>query len=271
MVSALTDIESHLAWLIGGLTGLTIFLTLYLVSVIDAFRAARRLGQVTLQRYQRIWVYLGVLLIFGGVSQFAFDRTSSHGGCGGDLPAKFTWNYSITNGSMSPALMPGDHVLGIPRYFCRHEPKRGDLAIFLPPGDDDTPAIKRIIGLPGDEIQIRGGVVYINGAAVQREWLQSAIHTDEAGDPRDESEFVETLANGSRYRVTVADSTVPLENTEPFKVPPDHYFVLGDSRDNSLDSRFPSPVGMVPRANIADLPSLIFWSDDRARIGQHVK
>src|SRR5690606_27225772 len=137
-------------------------------------------------------------------------------------------------------------------------PERGDVVVFKTPSDNATDFIKRVVGLPGDRIQMVDGVLNINGTPVQMEVLGT-----EAGGPRGTiTSYRETLPNGVAHEVL--DSMVSrADNAEVFVVPAGHYFMMGDNRDNSLDSRFPTSqggVGFVPFENLIGRAEIIFFS-----------
>ncbi|HZL58137.1 MAG TPA: signal peptidase I [Stellaceae bacterium] len=188
--------------------------------------------------------------------------------------------FSIPSASMVPTLLVGDYLfvskfsygysryslpLGLPlvpgRIFFS-EPKRGDVVVFKLPRDPSIDFIKRVIGLPGDRIQMKDGILYINDEAVKREKIDTFIY-EEGARTATYTEYVETLPNGYRHDVIELGDDLPLDNTPVFTVPPGHYFMMGDNRDNSADSRDPtSGVGYVPAENLVGHAVFLFFSTD---------
>jgi signal peptidase I len=151
------------------------------------------------------------------------------------------------------------------RFFWADEPKRGDVAVFKLPRDNETDYIKRVIGLPGDHIQMKDGVLYLNGAAVPKQRIADFVDEKGEGAGRPIPQYVETLPNGVSYNVLDEDSNGAADNTKEYVVPPGHFFMMGDNRDNSLDSRFPQDapgggVGYVPYENFVGRADIIFFS-----------
>lgn len=185
--------------------------------------------------------------------------------------------FNIPSGSMKPTLLVGDYLF-TSKYaygYSRHSlpfspplfggrileglPERGDVVVFKLPSDGRTDYIKRVIGLPGDRIQMREGVLYINGEAVTKERVGSFV--DEGEGDRELARYVETLPNGRQYEVLDMTANGPYDSTRVFEVPEDHLFVMGDNRDNSMDSRTRF-VGFVPVENLVGRAEVIFFSTD---------
>ena len=132
--------------------------------------------------------------------------------------------------------------------------------VFRLPKDDSTDYIKRVIGLPGDRIQMIDGVLHINGTPVKRERVAGLRrHRREPAARRGSGSWRETLPNGVSYTTLDLPYNLQSDNTDVYQVPPDHYFMMGDNRDNSTDSRVPQ-VGYVPFENIVGRAQIIFFS-----------
>ncbi len=185
--------------------------------------------------------------------------------------------FNIPSGSMKPTLQVGDYLfVSKPAYgYSRHsfpfsigpidgrvwdeEPQRGDVVVFKLPTNPSIDYIKRVIGLPGDKIQVIGGQLYINGEATKREALP-LVRLIEDGQPITRYEYIETLPGGATFHIYEDGNDQPLDNTPVFTVPSRHYFVMGDNRDNSMDSRVESLVGFVPYENLVGRADFLFFS-----------
>ena len=139
------------------------------------------------------------------------------------------------------------------------EPKRGDVAVFKLPKDNSTDFIKRVIGMPGDTIEMRGGVLFLNGQEIPKTPIADFVAIEEDGQVHTSPRFEETLPNGVKYTVLDTIQNGQGDDKGPYKVPAGHYFMMGDNRDNSTDSRF-AQVGFVPFENFVGRADLIFFS-----------
>ncbi|OCC25085.1 signal peptidase I [Croceicoccus estronivorus] len=206
--------------------------------------------------------------------------------------------FTIPSESMLPRLVDGDYLLAskwsygyskyslpfslplIPGRIMASQPERGDVAIFKAPPLNNVDYIKRVIGLPGDTIQMKAGVLYLNGQAVKKERIADFVipqtpNTDCATIAFEAVEdgqavcryarFRETLPNGRSYEVLDFGHT-PQDDTDPIVVPEDKLFMMGDNRDNSQDSRFPprpgGGIGLVPQENLVGKATIVMWSTD---------
>jgi signal peptidase I len=229
---------------------------------------------------------LSVFLVVPLAGRFKPTRWYSHGLSVLVLAGLVTWlvafgirsflvqPFSIPAGSMNPTLMEGDHLFvskvayGYSRYsvpfgllpiegrLFGKEPERGDIAVFKPPQDPAFDYIKRIVGLPGEKIQMIGGVLHINDVPVPLDeigpYIAEEIEVNSARLQR------ETLPNGVSYEIINLTDDSFGDDTRPFIVPARHYFMLGDNRDNSMDSRF--NVGAVPYENLVGRAVRLFWN-----------
>ena len=187
--------------------------------------------------------------------------------------------FYIPSSSMEPTLLVGDRIF-VSKYtygYSKHSfpfspnfsnnrffskiPKRGDLVVFKTPADNRTDYIKRLIGMPGDTIQFVNGKLLINGNKIPRDKVKSTEIIRCGNFELETNSFVETLPNGIEY-LAVYKKQGTLQNTKKFIVPSEHFFLLGDNRDCSKDSRYLDSVGYVNSINLVGEAQLIFFSND---------
>ena len=202
--------------------------------------------------------------------------------------------FFIPSSSMKPNLLIGDYVIinkfsygfscyspyipvcSKPGRIFGSDPKAGDVIVFSNPADNRA-FVKRLIGVPGDRVQMRDGKLYLNGDAVQFDAMEPYAEpkADYGGEPyhirEDETyryieQFQETLPNGYAHSVFNASDTARFDNTQEWTVPEGHYFVRGDNRDNSDDSR--GQVGFLPEERIIGKAKLIVFSSSGTSLFQ---
>jgi len=189
--------------------------------------------------------------------------------------------FYIPSSSMEPTLLIGDRLF-VSKYsygFSKHsfpfspsifserifykKPQQGDPVVFKTPADNRTDYIKRLIGLPGDEIQFIEGDIFINGKKITRKEIQTIDSVRCGKFSFKVNAYEETLPNGKKY-IAAYNKAGTLQNTKKFKVPENHFFFLGDNRDCSKDSRF-SNVGYVNFVNLVGKAQIIFFSNDTVK------
>jgi len=189
--------------------------------------------------------------------------------------------FYIPSSSMEPTLLIGDRIF-VSKYtygFSKHsfpfspnlfnkrifykKPQQGDPVVFKTPADNRTDYIKRLIGLPGDEIQFIEGDIFINSKKIIRKKIEKDNLVRCGKISFEVNTYEETLPNGKKY-IAVYNKAGTLQNTKKFKVPEDHFFFLGDNRDCSKDSRF-NNVGYVNFVNLVGKAQIIFFSNDTVK------
>ena len=187
--------------------------------------------------------------------------------------------FYIPSSSMEPTLLVGDRIF-VTKYtygytkhsfpfspnfsndrFFSKSPKQGDLVVFKTPADNRTDYIKRLIGLPGDEIQFIKGELFINGKKILRKKVELTEKIRCGNYLLNNKTFLETLPNGVKHLASY-NINGTLQNTKKYKVPENHYFLMGDNRDCSKDSRFLEDVGYVKNLNLVGKAKIIFFSND---------
>jgi signal peptidase I len=180
---------------------------------------------------------------------------------------------------MKPTLLIGDYIFiskfsyGFSKYsfplgfkfdyfegrLGGDKPERGDIIVFRPPTDTRTDYIKRLIGMPGDSVQMIDGKLYLNGVKLKTKRIEDFV--DQRGNKRVVMRrYVETLPNGKSYQILDERADTPSDDTPKYIVPDDHYFFMGDNRDNSADSRL--LIGFVPEENLIGKAELILFSNE---------
>ena len=181
--------------------------------------------------------------------------------------------YSVPSRAMEPSILSGETVLAW-KSDSGWKPKRGEVVIFAHPRDGST-WIKRVVGLPGDKIQVQHGRLIINGEMVPREQIAPYPTVNHFGKPEEAPRYIETLPEGVNHEIIEVDADEGgFDNTGVYGVPPGHYFMMGDNRDNSANSRLGADqggVGFVPHDNIVAKVTVIAASARPDRIGATVR
>ena len=175
--------------------------------------------------------------------------------------SKYTYGYSKHSFPFSPNIYD--------KRFFDKKPKRGDVIVFKTPADNRTDYIKRLIGLPGDEIQIINGNLFLNSKKILSEKIENDIKIYCGNEILNTSTYIEKLPNNISY-TAVYRKDFSFQNSDKFLVPENYYFFLGDNRDCSKDSRFLTSVGYVHENNLVGKAQFIFFSSDY-RVGSIIK
>lgn len=193
--------------------------------------------------------------------------------------------FSIPSGSMMPTLLVGDYLFvskysyGYSRYSLpfgiipfsgrvfERAPEVGDVIVFRAPSDTSVDFIKRVVGLPGDKVQMVDGILHLNSVPVTRKLIGTFAGRDGGGFVREYHEYMETLPNGREHRILEYSDNGEMDNTSVYVVPPGTVFAMGDNRDSSRDSRFLNDVGYIPFENLIGRGQIIFFSVDYSEFG----
>lgn len=249
----LFDDFAKLLWALG------ISLVIDTVFGIQAYLEAKRKPAIELKPFQRWWIYVGFAVLAYGLPD----------GYGKIYPSRFL-SFQIPSESMVPNLLVGDRLVADGWAYWNKEPKRGDIVVFDYPKDPSIKYVKRLVGLPGDEIEIRNDELYINGAIVkQRRSSEPTL----VSNGWSQVEFLEKLGD-VEHRLYRSQPSAP-KDFGPVKVPENKFFMMGDNRDRSSDSRF---WGFVDRSQLIGKMAYIFFSWDTEntrirfeRIGKNVQ
>ena len=190
--------------------------------------------------------------------------------------------FNIPSGSMKPNLLVGDFIFVskwsygyskhslpfsfpiIPGKIFSKIPNRGDVVVFKTPQDNRTDYIKSVIGLPGDKIQIIDGAILINDNLIMKKKVNDFIDVNKQGDTKRIRKYIEFFFNNEIEILDITDNGI-VDNTSLFTVPKGNFFVMGDNRDNSQDSRFINTVGYIPIENLVGKAQFIFFSLENSR------
>jgi len=241
-----------------------------------------------------LWSFVAVLLMLSRVERFGFWRTIAAYAMVMIFPFLITLAirallfhpYILPSGSMYPTMFVGDSIFvskyayGYSRYSFPYapplfsgrifgsEPERGDVVAFRSPKDGMTDYVKRVVGLPGDHIQMKQGRLHINDVAVKRERLEDFVGDACGTDtPARVKRWRETLSNGAIYETLDCIERGFYDDTNVYTVPSGHFFMLGDNRDNSTDSRVLSAIGYIPFENIIGRVEMVYLSKAPGRNG----
>ena len=238
----------------------------FIFCVVDAAIAAKR-GKENYQpvKYNRWYAYVGYIVVAGLLAELCLP---------GIVVANYVQAFKIPTGAMVPTLLIGDRLLVNKRIYKSAKPRRGDVIVFKYPKDPGTLYVKRLIGLPGDTIEVKERTVYVNNLPLEEKYTQyinpasvndhyGPCYIPKKGD-KIEAAGSSVKLNGEVLNEEVIETYSEHDGLydEPYSVPQDQYFFIGDNRDNSLDSRF---WGAVPHGYLVGKAFVIYWSFETPR------
>lgn len=231
------------------LQALCISLVIDFVYAFHAFREAKKLGNMALFPFQRWWMYLGFLVVSYGIPD----------GYGKIYPSRFL-SFQIPSESMVPNLLVGDRLVADGWAYWGKDPTRGDIVVFDYPRDTSIKYVKRMVGLPGETVEMRSGEIYINGKRMEQRRIGETTVGKEGWS---RVEFLETL--GEKEHTMYRTQPAAPGDFPPIVIPENKFFVMGDNRDRSSDSRV---WGFVDRENLIGRMAYVFfsWDTNESRI-----
>ena len=230
-------------------------LLIFSFSIIYSIVRSIRFKEIQLTKFNKSYYYFIIIILVSSFNIF--------------VPSNFKFEtFNIPAGSMKPTLLVGDYVAVNRNYYLNSEVKYGDIVIFKT--KDDVDFVKRVVGLPGDTIQIVNGIILLNNKRINRVKTKDFIEIDTLGNSKRIRKYKEKLFDIEYEVLDIMDNGI-VDNTNVYKVPEDHYFAMGDNRDNSLDSRFLDKIGFIPKDKVFHKVNLIYWAKDKSRIGIYPK
>ena len=242
--------------LIATIEGLLLFCLIFLIMVVGVIHAgisAYKLSPVELQTYNKKRIYILIIAVGVLISYFSSDDLYEN-----------PIHFNVPSVSMAPTLNVGETFI-INSDVTDYD--YGDIIVFKLPSDPSVDYVKRLIGKPGDKIQYKKGLLYLNEKAVSRHSLGKTRQGGMVGLKTVSEMYQQVLPNGAKFKILEFADIYPLDNTPAYTVPEGHVFVLGDNRDNSMDSRVMDMVGFVSIENIRGKAAFVWWTHDFSRIG----